>query len=73
MNINQEDLNFNEIKGFDATLKRLTNLQSSEKMPRSILFTGREGIGKRLFTKKLAASFTVNKDFHAINVKNVSQ
>ena len=47
---------WDDIKGHDRVVERLRRLSSKGRVPHSMLFTGTEGIGKRLTAKALAAS-----------------
>lgn len=43
--------------GFGSDFQKVNGLHESGRLPQTILFTGREGIGKRIFIAKLVASF----------------
>lgn len=55
--INEENfIRWDDILGHDRVVERLRRLSSKGRVPHSMLFTGTEGIGKRLTAKALAAS-----------------
>ncbi len=49
-------IRWEDIKGHDRVVERLRRLSAKGRVPHSMLFTGTEGIGKRLTAKALAAS-----------------
>lgn len=53
---------FEGILGNESTKEVLTRLVRSRRVPQSLLFTGREGVGKRLFALRLAQAFVCTAD-----------
>ena len=50
-------IDWRDLIGFERHLAKLQDLQKSSRLPQALLFTGREGIGKRKFVAKLMGLF----------------